>query len=582
MLVHRVCNPTPWLAFVVVVLASVGCDGTSPTPGNTGTPATGVARPAPPIAAKVSRPAPVKFLDVADRSGVRFTYRDGQEAEHFAILESLGGGVGLADIDRDGNLDLLPAGGGSFGEAKEILGLSPRLFRNDGAWTFEDRTLAARIDLPRFYNHGIAVADYDDDGFPDVLVTGYGGLVLHRNQGDGTFVEVTQAAGLTDALWSSSAAWGDINGDGRLDLYVAHYVNWSFENHPKCPGPTRDNPVEVCPPRYFEGLPDVIYFSRGDGTFVEASQDAGLRKDGKGLGVVVADVDLDGDVDVYVTNDTVPSFLYQNDGSGHLEEIGLISGTALGDKGIPNGSMGVDVADFNLDGRPDIWVVNYEQESIALYRNEGRGFFLHVSQAAGITSVGGLYVGWGTAFFDMDHDGDEDAFVSNGHVIRFPVNTTVDQAPLLFENLTGGRFENVAPTAGDYFTSQHRGRGVAAGDLDNDGDIDLAVSRVNQPVAVLQCEGAPKNHWLTLQLVGTSSNRDAFGAQVRLHTSQGMQLRLTKGGSSYASSHDPRVNFGLGADERAAKIEIRWPSGITQELLDVPADQILLVQEPAR
>lgn len=530
--------------------------------------------------AKTVRQSPITFADQTDSSGVRFSYRDGQEAGNYAILESLGGGVGIADYDRDGRLDLAIPGGGHFSEAKEILGYNLGLFRNISPWRFEDRTRETHLDPAPFYNHGVAVADYDDDGFPDLLVTGYGGLLLHHNQGDGTFGEVAQPSGLRDTLWSSSAAWGDINGDGWLDLYVAHYVNWSFENHPRCPGPSKESPIEVCPPRVFEGLPDVLYFGRDDGTFVDASDEAGLKKDGKGLGVVLADVDLDGDLDVYVSNDTVPNFLYRNDGTGHLEEMGLQSGTSLSDKGLPDGSMGVDVADFNLDGRPDIWVVNYERESIALYRNEGRFFFLHVSQPMGITAVGGLYVGWGTAFFDMDHDGDEDVFVSNGHVIRYPTNSTVEQLPLLFENLDGQRFENVAPTAGDYMTRKHRGRGVAAGDLDNDGQIDLVVSRVNQPVAVLRGNSRSKNHWLTLHLIGTKSNRDAIGAQIRVHTSKGVQLRLTKGGSSYASSHDSRVNIGLGPDDRAKKIEIRWPSGITQELIDVPADQFLLVTEP--
>lgn len=530
---------------------------------------------------KSVRQSPVRFVDQTDASGVRFSYRDGQEAGHFAILESLGGGVSVADYDRDGWFDLAIPGGGHFGENKELLGYAPALYRNVRGAKFRDQTREARLSLSPHYNHGIAVGDYDQDGFPDLLVTGYGGLHLHHNQGDGTFVEVSREAQLTDTLWSSSAAWGDINGDGWLDLYVAHYVNWSFDNHPKCPGPSAEHPTEVCPPRLFEGLPDVLYISQGNGTFQDRSDESGLKKDGKGLGVVLADVDLDGDLDVYVGNDTVPNFLYQNDGTGHLQEMGLMSGTSVSDKGLPDGSMGVDVADFNLDGLPDIWVANYERESIALYRNEGRFFFLHVSQAMGITAVGGLYVGWGTAFFDFDHDGDEDVFVSNGHVVRFPTNSTIDQLPLLFENLDGKRFENVAPSAGDYMTTKHRGRGVAAGDLDNDGDIDLVVSRINQPVAVLRCDSQSRNHWLTLQLVGTKSNRDAIGAQIRVHTSQGVRLRLTKGGSSYASSHDPRVNIGLGRDDKAQRIEIRWPSGVTQELTNVPADQFLLVHEPS-
>ncbi|MBI5757242.1 MAG: CRTAC1 family protein [Planctomycetales bacterium] len=487
----------------------------------------------------------------------------------------------MLDYDCDSRLDLLIPAGGHFGEQKEILGHVPRLWRSVDGEHYLEQTAPARLDGGRYYNHGAAVADYDGDGFPDVLVTGYGGLLLHHNQGDGTFVEIAHSSGLTDTLWGSSAAWGDINGDGWLDLYVAHYVNWSFDNHPKCPGPSKEHPTEICPPRSFEGLPDVLYFSHGDGTFHDASDEAGLKKDGKGLGVVLADVDLDGDLDVYVGNDTVSNFLYQNDGTGHLSEMGLMSGTSLSDKGLPDGSMGVDVADFNLDGLPDIWVANYERESIALYRNEGRFFFLHVSQAMGITAVGGLYVGWGTAFLDFDHDGDEDVFVSNGHVIRFPTNSAIEQQPLLFENIDGKRFENVAPLAGEYMTTKHRGRGVAAGDLDNDGDIDLVVSRINQPVALLRCDSQSQNHWVTLQLVGTRSNRDAIGAQVRVHTSKGVRLRLTKGGSSYASSHDPRVNIGLGGDDKARKIEIRWPSGITQELTNVPADQFLIVHEPA-
>lgn len=567
------------LVMALAILVAVGCShqGTIVPAATSSTQQSGRAG-AQPIRSD-SRSSPVIFHEVTDRAGLTYTYRDGQEARKFAILESLGGGVGIGDFDRDGQPDVFLPGGGSFQADRQIVGQIPALYRNLGDWRLVEQTVEAMVTAAPYFAHGAAISDYDNDGFPDLLVTGYGGLLFHHNQGDGTFAEIAKVSGLSDNLWSSSAAWGDINGDGLVDLYVAHYVNWSFDNDPQCPGPSPEH-REVCSPRFFEGLPDTLYLNRGDGMFHDGSEEAGLHKDGKGLGVVLADVDLDGDLDVYVGNDTVPNFLYQNDGNGHLNELGLMSGTALSDKGLPDGSMGVDVADFNLDGRPDIWVANYERESIALYRNEGRFFFQHVSQATGITAVGGLYVGWGTAFFDMDHDGDEDVFVSNGHVIRYPTNSIVEQLPLLFENIDGKRFEVVAPSAGEYMTSKHRGRGVAAGDLDNDGDIDLVVSRVNQPVAVLRCESQVANHWLTLQLVGTKSNCDAIGTQLSVHTSKGVQLRITKGGSSYASSHDPRVNLGLGSDDKARKVEIRWPSGITQELLDVPADQFLLVHEP--
>ena len=534
-----------------------------------------------------------RFADIAQASGVQFMYRDGQEAGNYAILESLGGGAALFDYDGDGALDIFLPGGGHYGLHNEILGNPGALFRNDGARTggncaYQDVTSLAGVQQAPYYSHGAAVGDYNDDGFPDLLVTGYGGLALFHNQGDGSFVEMAQAAGLTDALWSSSAAWGDLDGDGVLDLFVAHYVNWSFANHPFCDA-GQENQREVCPPKKFEGLPDVLYFGNGDGTFRDGSGEAGLLNVGhpsgaamfdadKGLGVLLADVDLDGDLDIYVANDTVPKFLYRNKGHGTFDEIGCQCGAALSDSATADGSMGLDIGDFNLDGLPDLWVANYERESLALYRNEGDCQFLHVSRSTGVTAVGALFVSFGTLFLDFDRDGDEDIFVTNGHVIRYPVNAPLRQLPLLFEN-RNGRFVNVAQAAGPYLASPHLGRGVAGGDIDNDGDIDLVLSPINEPAAVLVNESPNDNHWLKVRLIGVKSQRDAVGAHVTLATSAGKQTRQVKGGGSYLSQSDYACFFGIPQGAKLEGLSIRWPSGSTQKVTGLDVDRSIVVIE---
>jgi hypothetical protein len=524
------------------------------------------------------------FVEKSAQAAIRFTYRNGEEAGRFAILESMGGGVGMLDYDLDGRLDLFFPGGGEFTGKQEIRGRRPGLFRNGGRWKFTDATDSAGVADARYYSHGAGVADYDNDGFPDVLITGYGGLLLYHNCGDGTFHETAAAAGLDDRLWSISAAWGDVNGDGHLDLFVTHYVDWSFAKHPLCPAP-QPGKREVCSPRNFDPLPDSLYLGDGDGMFRDASATAGLiRKPGhlgKGIGVVMADLDLDGDLDIYVANDTVPNFLYRNDGRGEFLEVGVFSGTALSEKGTPDGSMGVDVGDFNLDGLPDLGVSNYENESFALYRNLGKCSFQPASQSAGVTALGGLSVGWGTVFFDFDRDGEEDVFVSNGHVIRYPVNAPLKQKPILLENREGKRFVNVASAVGEYFRSDHMGRGVALGDIDNDGDQDLVVVHTNEPVVLLSNETKNDNGWLSVRLIGTKSSRDPIGAVLFLETTAGRLMRQVKGGGSYASTNDPRVFFGLGK-AKIKRLEIRWPSGRKQVLDDdvVLPNRFMTVVEP--
>ncbi len=522
---------------------------------------------------------PPRFVDMTETSGIDFTYRNGEAAGHFTILESLGGGLAAVDFDLDGRDDLCAAGGGGFGPDEKILGLACGLFRNRGGWNFDDVTQLAHAESGRYYNHGVARGDYDQDGFPDLLITGYGGLELLHNLGDGTFETMeVGAVGLVDNLWSSSAAWGDVDGDGHLDLYLAHYVDWSFENHPLCEaGPDLR---EVCPPKSFQGLPDTLYFNNGDGTFRDVSTEAGLNTDGKGLGCLLADLDLDGDLEIYVTNDTVPNFLYRNDGAGTFTDRSLLSGTSLSDRAVPDGSMGVDMFDHNLDGLPDLWVVNYESETAALYQNEGNLLFRHVSQPMGINDVGSLYVGWGTCCFDMERDGDEDMFVSNGHVIRYPINAPLRQTPLLFRNNPGDKaFENVAPAVEGYMSEPHMGRGAVVADFDNDGDVDLAVSHTNEAMSLLSNESEAQGGWLTVDLIGTMSPRDAVGAVVRVVTPEREFVRHWKGGGSYASTNSRRLYFGLGSAEQIDSVEITWPSGIQQTVTSPELNSLLRIVE---
>jgi hypothetical protein len=513
------------------------------------------------------------FTDRAAAWGVVSVYRNGEERGHCSILESLGGGVGWIDFDRDGRLDLVAPRGGGFDDAGGVFGLPTALFRRNagGAMHFRDVAGPAGIGSGGLYTHGVAVGDIDNDGFPDLVVTGYGPARLWHNLGDGSFEEVRDWPGAADPRWSASAGFADVDGDGCLDCYLTRYVDWSFDRHPYC-GPTTTT-RDICPPREFDGLPDSLYRNRGDGGFEEVSAESGLRTDGKGLGVLLADVDDDGDVDIYVANDTVDNFLYVNAGDGRFDERGLAAGVAIDDAGLPNGSMGVDLCDFNRDGRPDIWVANYEREAFALYRGEGRGQFLHVSRRHGITALGGLFVGFGTVCRDLDSDGRTDIAVANGHVIKYPDASPRRQVPLVLA-LEGERFRRVPAAAETYFSTPQEGRGLAAGDCDGDGDLDLAVSHLNASVAILE-NGRPSSaRRLRLELVGTRSNRDAIGARVEIRIGEVIAWRgQVTGGGSYLSHSEQALHATWPADaippgesEPPPTILVRWPSGLLQRI----------------
>jgi hypothetical protein len=559
------------------------------------------ARPGKPLAAPADREEPAGpplFEDVTAASGIRFTYRNGEEtANHLAILETLGGGVALIDYDGDGLLDVFLPGGGVYAgkDKKEIAGLPCKLYRNLGGGRFRDVTAEVGLDRlaggkPWFYTHGAAVADYDRDGWPDLLVTGWGRIALFRNvpvdpndPGKGRrFVDVTAEAGLDKGItWATSAAFGDLDGDGWPDLYVCQYVNWSWDNHPRC-GFDGKRP-DVCPPRNFDGLPHKVYRNTGKGTFVDVSATAGLvppgRDSSKGLGVLLVDVDGDGKPDVYVANDTTDRFLYMNrskPGTIRFEEVGMSSGTARDDRGNATGSMGVDAADYDGSGRPALWVTNYENEQHGLYRNECRPgviAFQYQTQAAGLAAVSQKYVGWGTAFLDADLDGWEDLFLVNGHAIRYHSAAGVGrkQPPFLYRN-QGGHFSDISRQIGSYHARHTLARGVGFGDLDNDGRVDLVISHMNEPVSVLRGIGGRGRHWLGVELVG-KDHADVVGARVQLQVGKRTLTRFAKGGCSYLSSGDRRLVFGLDKQTKPGRLTVTWPDGTKQHFDGLGVDR---------
>jgi hypothetical protein len=529
------------------------------------------------------------FEDVTASSGVDLTYHNGEEADRFALLESLGGGVGLIDYNGDGLLDIFLPGGGTFegSDRKQIHGRLGKLYKNLGNWKFKDVTAEVGLDRleaaqPFYYTHGCAVADYDCDGWPDLLITGYGRLALFHNEDDGRggrrFRDVTRECGLLgDHFWSTSAAWGDLDGDGYPDLYVCQYVDWSWANDPLCRGYTTDVARDVCAPRQFNAVPHALYRNvagaAGCRQFVDVSQAAGIRAApredgdyGKGLGVLLVDLKGDGRPDIYVANDTSGNLLFLNESSpGRLKfrDSGFQVGVARNGTGIPTGSMGVDAADYNGTGLASLFVTNYEGEYHSLYRNKptgGQVFFHYSTPMAGIAAIGQNFVGFGTAFLDVDGDGWEDLVITNGHVIRYPSRCGLRQRPVLFRNRGDSRFDDLTARGGAYFLSEHRGRGLAVGDLDNDGRPDLVISHVNEPVVLLRNQAAEDNHWLGIELA-RPGHVDVVGARLILEVGGRNLTRFAKGGGSYLSSGDRRHLFGLGTARTVGRLTVQWPAG---------------------
>jgi len=479
------------------------------------------------------------------------------------IIETVGGGVGLVDVDRDGRLDLYAVGGGRFDRTTGApQGVAGTLWRQSADERFRDVTTTARLAATAGYSHGILAGDYDNDGFPDLFLTCYGGCILWRNLGDGTFETV--AADVSLPGWHTAAAFADVNGDGLLDLFVADYVDWRPGDHRTA----ASIPADVPPPQQYAPQPDHLFLNRGDGVFEDATTRAGIRTDGMGLGVLAADFNRDGRPDVYVANDVVANHLYWGGDTFPLRESGESSGVAYNESGTPEGSMGVDAADVNGDGRLDLWVTNFELEDNSLYLNLGEGLFQHSSARMGLAGIGRSLVGFGTGFHDFDSDGWPDLYVLNGHVQYHSTVSPFRQSAVLLRNRDGQRFDVVTQRGGPWFGQPHAARGGAVGDWNSDGAPDLAVSSLDEPVTLLR-NRMPVRTSLRLELVGTNASRDPVGASVTTNVQPSGRLHVIKSGNGYLSHSDSRIMLPLPEPMDSVRLDVLWPSR-RRERFEVP------------
>jgi hypothetical protein len=542
-------------------------------------------RPAPPPVVEEHPPAranggatsPVAFEDVIGLSGITFRHEDGATPTQY-LPEVMGSGVAWLDYDRDGRLDLFLVQGGLFPPDPTADSTTPagRLYRNRGDGTFADVTPETGP-FSTGYGQGVAVGDFDNDGFPDLFVTHFDGGQLFRNEPTAAgrrFRDVTKEAGLALDGWCTSCAFGDVHGNGHPDLFVCRYLAVDLANYPECTEKGVAGPVRTaCIPQRFAGTRSYLFRNNGDRTFTDVTDAAGIEPGGKGLGVVILDLDGDGRSDIFVGNDEVMNHHYHNQGGGKFRPAGLLSGTAVTRNGKTMGSMGIEAGDMTGGGRADLFVTTYVYEGTVLFRNRGKGLFTDVSQSAGMFGPSWHKVGWGTALFDPDLDGNLDLFVANGHTHRNaaeladrPSGRPQEYAQLaqLFLGDGRGRFREVVP--GDYFRAPRVGRGAALGDYDNDGRADLAVTHVGDAPALLRNVTRTPNHWLRLELEGArhrdpaGASRDAVGAVVTVKAGGRTLVRHVKGGGSYYSAHESRLVVGLGPAERADEVEVRWPN----------------------
>ena len=527
--------------------------------------------------------SPIIFRDVTPQAGIRFTHNNGAFGKKF-LPETLGPGVAFIDYDNDGWPDIFLVNGMDWpGHTHKRT--TPKLYHNNHDGTFTDGTHKAGLDV-QMYGLGVAVGDYDNDGYDDLFVTALGQSRLFHNNGNGTFTDVTQKAGLSGPHeFSTSAAWVDYDRDGRLDLVIGNYVQWSPETDLYC---TLDGKSKsYCTPESYKGTSARLWHNRGDGAFEDVTQKAGLGEPtSKTMGIAILDYDNDGWPDLLFSNDTQPNKLYRNNGNGTFSEKGVIAGVAFSEDGVARAGMGVDAADYDHSGYPSVMITNFSNQMLSLYHNEGKGLFVDEAPQSAIGRATLLTLGFGCFFFDYDLDGWPDILVANGHIDpeiqRVQANVKYAMPPHLFHNLGKGKFEEVTSLMGPAFNAPRVGRGAAYADINNDGRLDLLLSTNGGPAYLFYNEaqnGAAANHSLRVQLVGTKSNRDGIGAVVLVTSAGERQTQMLRSGSSYLSSSELVLTFGLAQHDQADTIEIRWPSGQLDRLSNVAAGQTIIITE---
>jgi hypothetical protein len=534
------------------------------------------------VALAVVSPPPqqkVTFTDITAQAGITFTHVASPEKKY--IVESMSGGVAMFDYDNDGRLDIFLVNSLTVDLVKSKGKTKSQLYHNDGNGKFTEVGEQAGVSDVG-WGMGVAVGDYNNDGYDDLYVTCLGPDHLFKNNGNGTFTDVTAKAGVSDPRWSTGASFFDYDHDGYLDLFVANYVDFDINHLPEFgQGQTctyKSIPVQ-CGPRGLKGAGDSLFHNNGDGTFTEVSKKAGVSdpEGFYGLGVLTGDFDGDGWVDLFVANDSTPNFHYRNNGDGTFKEIGFTAGTAVNENGSEQGSMGVTAGDYDHDGRLDIFITNFADEYNTLYHNDGPNSFTDVAYAAKVAAMSLPYVGWGTKFFDYDNDGWVDLLVVNGHV--YPQLPNYRQPRLFHRNNRDGTFTEISAQFGSIFTELHASRGVAFGDIDNDGDVDLLIADLDGPPQLLRNDGGNANNSILIKTVGVKSNRDGIGARVKVVAGDLTQVDEVRSGDSYISQSDLRLHFGLEKRTKVDLIEVRWPSGVVDKITNVGVNRILTIKE---